>query len=231
MIRRPPRSTQPTTLFPYTTLFRSDESASGRLDELGDTIVVALGKSRDALSGHTHALGKPLRWQDLLETLHSLEKRLRAPLTPSHSPVVAPVQPAPPSAPAPAPVEAPPAPRPAAAAPAVVREKAAAGLLTLEDWPDLPRLDSALQQDAARICALLSRRAADRAGISAFLGLTEERVQQVLDALGTAGHPGRPCLSTTGEATPATAPALTTGGSDGKPSSFLSKFWNRLRGG
>jgi lipopolysaccharide export system protein LptA len=24
MIRRPPRSTQPTTLFPYTTLFRSD---------------------------------------------------------------------------------------------------------------------------------------------------------------------------------------------------------------
>jgi long-chain acyl-CoA synthetase len=26
MIRRPPRSTQPTTLFPYTTLFRSDEA-------------------------------------------------------------------------------------------------------------------------------------------------------------------------------------------------------------
>jgi delta 1-pyrroline-5-carboxylate dehydrogenase len=25
MIRRPPRSTQPTTLFPYTTLFRSAE--------------------------------------------------------------------------------------------------------------------------------------------------------------------------------------------------------------
>jgi arsenate reductase len=28
MIRRPPRSTQPTTLFPYTTLFRSDEFAA-----------------------------------------------------------------------------------------------------------------------------------------------------------------------------------------------------------
>jgi ATP-binding cassette subfamily B protein len=26
MIRRPPRSTQPTTLFPYTTLFRSNET-------------------------------------------------------------------------------------------------------------------------------------------------------------------------------------------------------------
>jgi formylglycine-generating enzyme required for sulfatase activity len=29
MIRRPPRSTQPTTLFPYTTLFRSAEGAIG----------------------------------------------------------------------------------------------------------------------------------------------------------------------------------------------------------
>jgi hypothetical protein len=27
MIRRPPRSTQPTTLFPYTTLFRSDPNS------------------------------------------------------------------------------------------------------------------------------------------------------------------------------------------------------------
>jgi hypothetical protein len=27
MIRRPPRSTQPTTLFPYTTLFRSEHFA------------------------------------------------------------------------------------------------------------------------------------------------------------------------------------------------------------
>jgi hemoglobin len=29
MIRRPPRSTQPTTLFPYTTLFRSYEAVGG----------------------------------------------------------------------------------------------------------------------------------------------------------------------------------------------------------
>src|SRR6059036_1422676 len=28
MLRRPPRSTQPTTLFPYTTLFRSDHRAA-----------------------------------------------------------------------------------------------------------------------------------------------------------------------------------------------------------
>jgi catechol 2,3-dioxygenase-like lactoylglutathione lyase family enzyme len=32
MIRRPPRSTQPTTLFPYTTLFRSTPDGHGRLE-------------------------------------------------------------------------------------------------------------------------------------------------------------------------------------------------------
>jgi chemotaxis protein MotB len=32
MIRRPPRSTQPTTLFPYTTLFRSFDSVVGKAD-------------------------------------------------------------------------------------------------------------------------------------------------------------------------------------------------------
>src|SRR5213075_3605181 len=31
MIRRPPRSTQQGTLFPYTTLFRSDDAVDGRL--------------------------------------------------------------------------------------------------------------------------------------------------------------------------------------------------------
>jgi molybdate transport system ATP-binding protein len=33
MIRRPPRSTQPTTLFPYTTLFRSLDEPSHGLDD------------------------------------------------------------------------------------------------------------------------------------------------------------------------------------------------------
>jgi hypothetical protein len=32
MIRRPPRSTQPTTLFPYTTLFRSHPGRNGEMD-------------------------------------------------------------------------------------------------------------------------------------------------------------------------------------------------------
>src|SRR3546814_12406613 len=35
MIRRPPRSTRTDTLFPYTTLFRSDEHAAGLLAPTG----------------------------------------------------------------------------------------------------------------------------------------------------------------------------------------------------
>jgi argininosuccinate synthase len=35
MIRRPPRSTQPTTLFPYTTLFRSSEKVVTFEDDAG----------------------------------------------------------------------------------------------------------------------------------------------------------------------------------------------------
>jgi hypothetical protein len=34
MIRRPPRSTQPTTLFPYTTLFRSALAGAGANPDL-----------------------------------------------------------------------------------------------------------------------------------------------------------------------------------------------------
>src|SRR3546814_16442710 len=33
MIRRPPRSTRPDTLFPYTTLFRSQPALPGRIDK------------------------------------------------------------------------------------------------------------------------------------------------------------------------------------------------------
>src|SRR3546814_1709710 len=40
MIRRPPRSTRTDTLFPYTTLFRSDEEIGGRAVDLRDAFEV-----------------------------------------------------------------------------------------------------------------------------------------------------------------------------------------------
>src|SRR3546814_15400513 len=38
MIRRPPRSTRTDTLFPYTTLFRSDTALRGRVDAVRDAV-------------------------------------------------------------------------------------------------------------------------------------------------------------------------------------------------
>jgi enamine deaminase RidA (YjgF/YER057c/UK114 family) len=42
MIRRPPRSTQPTTLFPYTTLFRSADIGRAYREVLGREFGVAM---------------------------------------------------------------------------------------------------------------------------------------------------------------------------------------------
>jgi signal transduction histidine kinase len=43
MIRRPPRSTQPTTLFPYTTLFRSRYGGAGLGLTLGAKLAELMG--------------------------------------------------------------------------------------------------------------------------------------------------------------------------------------------
>src|SRR3546814_18216048 len=49
MIRRPPRSTRTDTLFPYTTLFRSDEIGASGLRELLDRIAPLLHERRHDL--------------------------------------------------------------------------------------------------------------------------------------------------------------------------------------
>jgi 3-deoxy-D-manno-octulosonic-acid transferase len=70
MIRRPPRSTQPTTLFPYTTLFRSGPIyLADTLGELGlffrlAEVVVMGGAFRPGVGGHNPLeparLGRPI---------------------------------------------------------------------------------------------------------------------------------------------------------------------------
>src|SRR3546814_15576773 len=56
MIRRPPRSTRTDTLFPYTTLFRSDHRQARRTDCLAPAAPARKDKQRDpvqrALAGH-----------------------------------------------------------------------------------------------------------------------------------------------------------------------------------
>src|SRR3546814_3253583 len=52
MIRRPPRSTRTDTLFPYTTLFRSERCA---LIEILDALPLVVGKPREHLGRHVFA--------------------------------------------------------------------------------------------------------------------------------------------------------------------------------
>jgi large subunit ribosomal protein L22 len=74
MIRRPPRSTQPTTLFPYTTLFRSSAIANAennhQLDV--DRLFVShatVGKALVMKRFHARARGRGARVEKLFSNL------------------------------------------------------------------------------------------------------------------------------------------------------------------
>jgi peptidyl-prolyl cis-trans isomerase SurA len=69
MIRRPPRSTQPTTLFPYTTLFRSDRIRHG-----GDFAEQARLYSQDGSAGK----GGDLGWLSPGDTVPEFERAMDA---------------------------------------------------------------------------------------------------------------------------------------------------------
>src|SRR3546814_12746166 len=62
MIRRPPRSTRTDTLFPYTTLFRSDEVGV----PLGQIVEVALRPVEEALAADTARPDRDLRLADVI---------------------------------------------------------------------------------------------------------------------------------------------------------------------
>src|SRR3546814_2051179 len=63
MIRRPPRSTRTDTLFPYTTLFRSDDdrgSAAAEIAELVDLEIAVIGDKPGQREGQAAALDRAL---------------------------------------------------------------------------------------------------------------------------------------------------------------------------
>src|SRR3546814_11836951 len=73
MIRRPPRSTRPDTLFPYTTLFRSRLLAAldrldGVLDQVGERLAYLA-----AVAGHHQGL----RWRRVAELHLRLRRALQ----------------------------------------------------------------------------------------------------------------------------------------------------------
>src|SRR3546814_17267632 len=65
MIRRPPRSTRTDTLFPYTTLFRSDLGVDRRgmegIERLGLQLVVMQAEALDRSEEHTSELQSLMR--------------------------------------------------------------------------------------------------------------------------------------------------------------------------
>src|SRR3546814_4064582 len=81
MIRRPPRSTRTDTLFPYTTLFRSDRSGAGRLD---DRQVLARSPPSDPevlrSEEHTSELQSLMRISYAVFCLKKKKQRIKEPL-------------------------------------------------------------------------------------------------------------------------------------------------------
>src|SRR3546814_20916167 len=128
MIRRPPRSTRTDTLFPYTTLFRSEQRRLGGVDEveahvarldpapqldqpvaverLGEAVVHGLAGER--VVGPLERAGEVLlagggSWEHgrkQVVALHPLARRRHHALTPDPPPDAAPLQGSPPAAPA-----------------------------------------------------------------------------------------------------------------------------------
>src|SRR3546814_8223439 len=69
MIRRPPRSTRTDTLFPYTTLFRSQAEALGRLPGLADWCVAVQRRLGRTTEQQVQATGEDDHRQHLVQPL------------------------------------------------------------------------------------------------------------------------------------------------------------------
>src|SRR3546814_17256569 len=93
MIRRPPRSTRTDTLFPYTTLFRSDGSADRRQCRGPDPLRHGEG-GRPRHAHHRHPAAAQVRWQ--VRHLRSGLNRVMLPVADARARIVAalPVMPA-----------------------------------------------------------------------------------------------------------------------------------------
>lgn len=105
-------------------------------------------------------------------------------------------------------------------------------LLRLRSWPDLPQLPAEDVVDMARVCALLSWRATAGVIIARLLGMSKDRVQEILLALHAQGclnvqaQPGTP--SEVRIETGAANDSLVAEPAEPPPNSFITKIWQRL---
>lgn len=199
---------------PYdVTIFDLDDGDLPETMTAGAEVVVAFSNHPHRLADRPFGLSKPIRGSEFLQLLQSIETRCFDNLTRAAAAAVEAV---------------------GAAAAAPVRDISTdEPLYSLISWPDLPQLPEAQLQDAARICALLAVRRCTPTTLSRFLDIDPATVDQVLRALAA-------CPPLDGvEVLHRQQAAQTEGGNviplhdqtpSAKPSSLLSKLWNRLKG-
>jgi hypothetical protein len=199
---------------PYdVTIFDLDDGAPPEaLAAAGAEVVVAFSSQAHRLADRPFGLSKPIRGSEFLQLLQAIEARCFDNLTRPAPGDAATSHPAPASVAASSPHEP---------------------LYSLLHWPDLPQLPDSRLHDAARICALLAVRRCSPATISRFLDIPPETVDRVLHAL--AACPPVEGLDVLHRQQAAQADnsniiPLHEQTPSGKPSSLLSKIWNRLKG-
>ncbi|MDO8331092.1 MAG: hypothetical protein Q7T36_11545 [Fluviicoccus sp.] len=204
-----------------------DEEHVALADEQGQGVVVVLAGNQQILVGRQFTLSKPLRGNEFLQLLQAIEAAgFEARVTADAADIPVATAPAAPAEPNPLKTES-----NVKTAPTISAQTEI--LISLESWPDLPRMADDMLHDAARICALLSVRPSSRETISRFLDIPPENVNRVLKIIPACSHAGD--IRTLHEHQSAATEAnnvipLHDQVSGGKPSSLLSKLWNRLRG-
>lgn len=193
-----------------------DEENIDHLHSNRHGVIVLLGGNHPLLDSHPFTLTKPIRGNNFLQLLQSIEaagfgNAVQVSPTVGKTAVMT------------------------ADAPIQAHETAVANeaLISLTSWPNLPQMPSDILHDAARICALLSIRPSTSSAISRFLDISPDAVNRVLQQITACSYDrnigileySQQAVSNANNVIP-----IHDHGHTGKPSSFLSKIWNRLLG-
>ncbi|MDO8417841.1 MAG: hypothetical protein Q7S87_16695 [Agitococcus sp.] len=184
-------------------------------------VIVLLAGNRPLPDSHPFTLTKPIRGNEFLQLLQSIEAagwdnieqngKSAAPAVERAAPVTnSPIKPE---------------------SGLAAKDEAT---FSLTSWPDLPQMPSEIVHDAARICAFLSIRPGTLTTISHFLDIPADTVNHILQRITTCSHGFDTCILTEYNCHPVSDAQnvipIHDHGQTVKPSSFLSKIWNRLKG-
>lgn len=184
-------------------------------------IVIAISKHPELLAGQKYTLGKPLHSNSLLRILQNIEGA--EPIVPVMAQTLV-------------------ADNGTAglsefslggrdAAPAMTEAQDADRLFKLQSWPDMTAMPEEKLLDISRVCALLSIRPASLGFMSDFLEIPPPELESILSLIRSKAYADFPSVQDAPRQLQAVSetPRVETKKPD-RPSSFLSKIWNRLKG-